>query len=245
MVLDFTKQVYYDKNRKHIEISTNGGYMKGDFSILQQCPLFQEIGEEELEGLLDCLGMRKKQFEKKEVIAAEGEPAQDIGIVLSGQVQVEQTDYFGNRSILTTLESGEIFGETFACADVKKLPVDVVAAEETTVLFVDCKQILQPCSHACSFHQKMIYNLMEVIAAKNFVLQQKIQVTSKRTTREKLMTYLNLQAKRAGSHQFDLPYDRQELADYLGVERSGLSVEISKLKKEGILEAEKRHFKLL
>lgn len=219
--------------------------MKKYFPILQRCPLFRGISEADLPLLLDCFEARVKKFSKKETVAAEGSAARDAGIVLSGSVQIEQSDYFGNRSILTTLTPGDLFGETFACAGLEKLPVSVIAAEDAEVLLVECRQILHPCSSTCGFHQQMIYNLMEVIAAKNIVLQQKMQITSKRTTREKLMAYLNMQAKRAGRNSFDIPYDRQELADYLEVERSGLSAEISKLRKEGVLESEKNHFILL
>jgi len=219
--------------------------MKEYYSVLNKCPLFYGIEAADLNAMLQCLGTTQKQFEKKQTVMAEGTHAQSIGIVLSGEVQIEQTDYCGNRSILAKLEPGDLFGETFACAETEKLPVDVVAAEACTVLFLACSRIICPCSTACGFHQKLIYNLMKGIAAKNVMLQQKIQITSKRSTREKLMTYLNLQSKKAGSHQFKIPYNRQELADYLEVERSGLSTEIGKLKKEGVLEAEKNHFRLL
>jgi len=219
--------------------------MKEFFSILQQCMLFHGIEERELGGMLQCLGAQEKRFEKKQTIAAEGETARRIGVVLSGEVQIEQMDYYGNRSILTKLEPSDLFGETFACAGTEKLPVDVIAAEDCAVLFIECSRIMTPCTNACGFHQKLIYNLMKGIAAKNVMLQQKIQITSKRSTREKLMAYLNLQAKKAGSSRFAIPYDRQELADYLEVERSGLSAEIGKLKKEKILLAEKNRFELL
>ena len=194
--------------------------------------------------MLQCLGGKKEEFARRQTILAEGESARQIGIVLAGEVQIEQTDYYGNRSILAKLEQGDLFGETFACAGVEKLPVDVVAVEDCTVLFIECSRIICPCTSACGFHQKLIYNLMKGIAAKNVMLQQKIQITSKRSTREKLLAYLNLQAKKAGSSQFVIPYDRQGLADYLEVERSGLSSEIGKLKKEGILETEKSRFRL-
>ena len=155
-----------------------------------------------------------------------------------------RTDFFGNRSILASLVPGELFGESFACAGVKAVPVTVAAVEAAEVMLIDCLRITHPCGHGCQFHQRMIFNLLQIVAAKNLVFHQKIEVTSKRTTREKLMTYLMLQAKRQGSLEFEIPYDRQELADYLQVERSGLSAEIGKLRRQGTIEAERRRFKI-
>ena len=219
--------------------------MKEFFSILQQCMLFHGIEERELGGMLQCLGAQEKRFEKKQTIAAEGETARRIGVVLSGEVQIEQMDYYGNRSILTKLEPSDLFGETFACAGTEKLPVDVIAAEDCAVLFIECSRIMTPCTNACGFHHQMIYNMLQVVAKKNLILNQKIEIISRRTTREKLMAYLLLQAKQHGSESFTIPYDRQALADYLEVERSAMSAELSKLRKDGILECEKNRFRLL
>ena len=219
--------------------------MKKYFEILRKCSLFDNIADENLIAMLGCLGATVKSFHKKEMIIAEGEPAIYIGILLTGVAQIEQTDYYGNRSIVAGLQPSELFGESFACAGVKTMPVDVVANEDTEIMFIDCLRITQSCSNACEFHRQMIYNLMKVVATKNLVFHQKIAITSKRSTREKLMAYLLLQAKKNDSNSFEIPYDRQGLADYLEVERSGLSVEISKLRKEGMIECQRNHFKLL
>ena len=219
--------------------------MKKYFEVLRQCSLFDNIADENLVPMLGCLGAVVRNFTKKENILSEGEAARDIGIVLTGSVGIEQTDYFGNRSIVASVYPSELFGETFACAGVEVMPVDVVANEESQIMFIDCRRITQSCSNACSFHQQMIYNLMKVIATKNLILHRKIEVTSKRSTREKLMAFLLLQAKRNNSNSFEIAYDRQGLADYLEVDRSGLSAEISKLRKEGIIRSRKNWFELL
>lgn len=219
--------------------------MEEYFDILQRCTLFHGIAEADLATMLDCLGATVKRFCKKAFILSEGEPVRAIGILLTGAAQVERTDYFGNRSIVAGLEPAELFGESFACAGVDTMPVDVVATEDATVLFIECQRVTYPCCHACGFHQRMIYNLMRVVARKNLVFRQKIEITSKRTTREKLMTYLLVQAKKAGSNRFTIPYDRQQLADYLAVDRSGLSAEIGKLRREGVLTSERNQFTLL
>ncbi len=219
--------------------------MKKYFPVLQKCPLFQQIKEEHLSALLQCLGVTVKEYIKKESILKEGLPAKYIGIVLSGSVQMIQIDYYGNRSIVSHAEPSELFGESFACAEVSAIPINIVANEACEIMLLDCQRMIHSCSNACEFHQQLIYNLLKTVATKNIQFHQKIEITSKRSTREKLMTYLILQAKKADSNRFEIPFDRQELADYLEVERSGLSAEISKLRREGILKSEKKHFELL
>lgn len=219
--------------------------MEKYFSILRRCPLFDQIEDADLLALLGCLGARVEWFDKKNTILPEGEPARTIGIVLSGSAQVVQVDYYGNRSILSGVAVSEIFGEAFACAEVPANPVAVVAVEPCEIMLIDSLRILHTCSNSCSFHQQIIFNLMKELATKNILFHQKLEITSKRSTREKLMAYLMLQARKNGSSSFTIPFDRQELADYLEVDRSGLSAEISKLRSEGILESERKHFKLL
>ncbi|MBO5212262.1 MAG: Crp/Fnr family transcriptional regulator [Clostridia bacterium] len=219
--------------------------MKKYSRILKKCPLFDGIEEDDLFRMLNCLGATVKSFDKKYAIFAEGDPAKYIGIVLSGSVQIIQNDYYGNRSILSSIESAQVFAEAFACAGLSTIPVTVIANEPCEIMLIDCNHILQVCSNNCKFHNKLIFNLMKDIAVKTIIFHQKIDVISKRSTREKLVTYLFQQSKKAQSDSFDIPFNRQELADYLEVDRSGLSVEISKLKKEGIINNQKRHFVLL
>ena len=219
--------------------------MKKFYSILERCPLFDGIRVEDLGAMLGCIGGRTVSVQKGQPIYREGDPATHVGLVLSGAVQLIREDYYGNRSIVAHLGPAELFGETYACAGISSLPISVVADADSTVLLMDCRRITVSCSSACAFHSRMIFNLLRLVAVKNLVFDQKMQVTSKRTTREKLMTYLMNQAKLQGSNSFTIPYDRQELADYLEVDRSGLSSEISKLRREGILESAKNHFTLL
>lgn len=219
--------------------------MKKYLQVLKRCTLFEKIEEDNLMAMLGCLGAKVGRYIKNDTIVAEGDSAKYIGIVLNGEVQIVQVDFYGNRSILTHGEPSQLFGESFACAGVETMPVGVVASKDSEVMLIDCHRITSPCCNACQFHNQVIMNLMKVVAAKNIAFHQKIEITSKRTTREKLMTYLFLQAKKNESNSFDIPYDRQELADFLEVERSGLSAEIGKLRKEGVLENKKNHFKLL
>ncbi len=214
-------------------------------AVLRRCSLFAGIADADLSALLGCLQATVKSYHKGETILCEGDAATHIGMVLSGEVQICQVDFYGNRSIVSEVHPSELFGESFACAEVDSIPVDVVADKDSEILFIERGRITRSCCNACAFHQQMIYNLMRDMAAKNLMFHQKIQITSKRTTREKLIAYLLHEAKRHSSDRFEIPFDRQELADYLEVDRSGLSVEIGKLRKEGYIEAEKKRFVLL
>ena len=228
-----------------LKIQQKGEILKKYLEILKKCPLFWGIGDENIPVMLNCLGARVEFFDKKYTVMAEGSPARYVGIVLSGEVQISQTDYYGNRSLLGTMGEGEVFAEAFACAESSSIPVTVSASEPSEIMLIDCSHILHTCHNNCGFHQQLIFNLMKDLAKKTIVFHQKIEITSRRTTREKLMTYLAMRAKEVGSDSFEIPFDRQELADYLEVERSGLSAEISKLRAEGVLESEKNRFKLL
>lgn len=219
--------------------------MKEFFPILEKCPLFDGVDSNDLSAMLACLNARVSSYQKNQVIFQEGDPAKYVGIILTGAAQIVREDYYGNRSIVARIEPAELFGESFACAGVASLPVSVTAAEDSQVMLIDCRRLTVSCTSACSFHSRIIFNLLQVVATKNLLFNQKIEITSHRTTREKLMAYLLIQAKQNKSSSFTIPYDRQALADYLGVDRSAMAVEISKLRKDGIIVCEKSHFELL
>ncbi len=219
--------------------------MKKYLEILKKCPLFRDIEEDNLLGVLGCLNARVVQFDKKYTILSEGTRARYAGVVLSGSVHIVQMDYYGNQSIVSDVRPPHLFGEAFACAELDSLPVSVVANEPCEILLFECRRVLHTCENNCEFHRKIIYNFVKDLAKKSVNLHQRIKIVSKRTTRDKLMEYLMVQSDKAGSRTFEIPFNRQELADYLEVDRSGLSVEIGKLRREGIIESEKRRFRLL
>lgn len=219
--------------------------MKKYSEILRKCPLFDGIEEDEISAMLSCLGARVDHFDKRYTIFAEGRPAKYIGIVLSGKAQIEQMDYFGNRSIIATIGEAELFGEAFACAEMNSLPVSVVASESCEVMIIDVMRIMHTCEKGCGFHERLIFNLMKDLASKAVIFQRKLEIVTKRSTREKLLTYLTMQAKASGTKRMEIPFDRQGLADYLGVDRSGLSAEIGKLRTEGVLRCRKNVFELI
>ncbi|MBK5244578.1 MAG: Crp/Fnr family transcriptional regulator [Eubacteriaceae bacterium] len=218
--------------------------MKNKLEILRNIKLFEEVGEN-FEAMLQCLGSEEKNYIKGEIIILTGNPVSSVGILLSGEIQIIQEDYMGNRSILTELKPGHIFGETFACAGVTKSPVTVLATADSTVLFIGIQRIITTCPSSCRFHNQLIENLLKIIARKNMLINRKNQLLSLRTIRDKVLSYLSLQAEKKGCPQFEISYTRNELADFLCVDRSALSRVLSTLKTEGIIDYHNKQFKLL
>lgn len=209
-----------------------------------QSPLFKGIAENDLKELLKCLNAKESAYEKNDFIFRAGDKASSIGVILSGGVYVLKEDFWGNRTILAKLEEGDLFGEAFACREEEKLPVSVMAVEKSRILFVDYRRIITNCPNTCVFHASLIENMIRILAGKNVMLTQKMEHMSKRTTREKILSYLSAQAVRCGSNAFTIPFNRQELADFLCVERSAMSAELGKMRKEGLLSCEKSRFVL-
>ncbi|MDR1985884.1 MAG: Crp/Fnr family transcriptional regulator [Treponema sp.] len=215
--------------------------------ILRHCSLFTSIDEADVMAILDCLGARQKHYGKNNFVFIADTPlsaAIPVGILLSGRVHLIQDDFWGNRSIIAQVEPGGLVGETFACGELSRAPVSAMAAEASDLLLVDYKRILTLCSSVCAFHSRLISNMIRILAEHNLRLIQKIDHITRRTTREKLRSYLSSQAKQAGASHFDIPFNRQELADYLGVDRSALSNELCKMRNEGLLQFDHNHFSL-
>ena len=208
-------------------------------------PLFQDILPEDIPVMLKRLSAYTKSYQKDAYIRHAGDPADFIGIIESGSIHILQDDYYGNRNITASIPRGSLFGEALVCAGIPCLPVDIVAAEDCTVMFLNGKMLLNTCDNGCRFHHTLVRNLLGIVAQNNMYLNRKIKYISRKTTREKLMAYLTDQAKLKGSNDFTIPFNRQELADYLGVERSAMSAELGKLTKLGVLRTQRSHFTLL
>ncbi|MFZ2538525.1 MAG: Crp/Fnr family transcriptional regulator [Oscillospiraceae bacterium] len=219
--------------------------LKKHLDVLKSVSLFDRINGNELESILKCLHSEVKTYKKDRMVFMAGDKISSIGIVLSGQVQVIKEDIMGNRAILTELCSGEIFGETFVCAGILTIPVTVLAVGDCEIMFIDYKQIITTCSSACIFHTDLIENMLKLIASKSMFLNQKIDILSKRSTREKLLSYFLIQMEKSKSKHFTIPFSREELADFLCVDRSALSRELSKMRDEGLLKYNKNVFELL
>lgn len=210
--------------------------MQKYYKILSQCPLFDGMEQKDMDTIIRCLNGRMVNVPKGQPVFLEGDPAQYVGVVVGGTVQVVREDFYGNRSVMTVLQPGELFAEVFFCAGCVTMPVSVIAVTNSEVLLLDCQRIFVSWSDSCHFHSLLMRNLLQGMAQKTLVLAQKIQYMSQKTTKDKLMAYLLDQAKLQGSREFVIPHNRQSLADYLGVERSAMSAEIGKLKKSGELD---------
>lgn len=219
--------------------------MKKNFEFMKKCPLFDKIDDKELNIIFNSRYTKVSSFPKNQIIIAEGDSTDHIGIVLSGAVQIVRNDYFGNRSIIAHIEPPEIFAEVFAFSDTKAMPVSVISTAESRIMLIDLKNLLNGISDETAFYAKLTNNLLKLITEKNLKLNEKIEIISKRTTREKLMTFLTSQAKLNQSDTFTIPYDRQALADFLEIDRSAMSAEISKLRAEGIIGSSRSTFKLI
>ena len=211
---------------------------------LSHFSLFRNIQPEEIPGLLSCVNARTRKFQKGELLLHRGEPTSHLGLLLSGSVHIIREDFWGNRSIVGLAGPGEIFAESYALA-AQPLEVSVLAASDGEVLFLDARRVISGCQQVCSFHAQLSRNLLSLLAQKNLNLTAKMRHMARKTTREKLLSYLSAQALLAGSSEFDIPLDRQQLADFLAVERSAMSATLGKLRDEGILTFHKNHFHLL
>lgn len=218
--------------------------MKDFLPVLRSSPLFSGISAEEASAMLSCLQAEKKDFPKEAFLLHAGDTAESIGLILSGSILVIQEDIWGNRNILSKAGPGQTFAAAYACAPGSVLNVNVFAETPVTALFLNVKRILNVCPSACAHHSRIIRNLLSDLAEKNLRFSEKLTHMSQRTTRDKLMSYLSAEAQRLGTYEFDIPFSRQQLADYLGVERSGLSLELGKMRSEELLDFHKNHFAL-
>lgn len=217
--------------------------MEQYLSLLAGMPLFERVAPGEIPDVLSCMQANQKRYSKGALIRSEGDPADFIGVVLEGAIQVVHFDFRGNRTITASLSAGEMFGESISLAGIPELPFTIQAASDCAVLFLSVARILQP--GGCGFHIRLTQNLLTIVSRKNVLLNRKLSCISRKTTAEKLLSYLDDQARLHHSNEFTIPFDRQSLADYLGVERSAMAAEISKLRRRGILETKRSRFRLL
>ena len=216
-----------------------------EIEMLSHIPLFQGLQKEEISSLLSCLGAYRKTFQKDEILLRAGAPALSLGLVLQGSVHIVTHSYWGTSHIWGHVQAGEIFGEAYALLPEKELPVDVIAAEAVQVLFLHIPRHTEPCARACSFHTRSLRNLLQILARKNQQLSARMIHTASRSIRGRLLSYLSEQAASNGSSRFAIPFTRQQLADYLGVDRSALSHELSKMRQDGLISFRKNTFELL
>ena len=212
--------------------------------LLAHTQLFADSAPEEIGAMLGCLDARERRFPKGSYIHHMGDTIKTVGLVLEGSVRIESIDVWGNVSVMGAAGPGGMFGEAYAAVPDEPLMVDVVAAEDCTILFLNLGKVLSTCSHACPNHQRASRNMTAIIARHSLALSRRIFHVAPKTIRGKVLAYLSDAAERTGSREFDIPFDRQQLADYLGVDRSALSAELSRMQKAGIIETRRSHFTL-
>lgn len=207
-------------------------------------PLFEGISLEEEEAMLPCLGAVRRRYERGERIMRSGQSSDRMGIVLSGQVRVEVSDAWGDVTILEMLGPGSLFAHGYACS-MEPLDIDVVADVSCEVMLIGAERIIRPCPRQCDCHVHIASNLMRALAMRNLDMNRRAIATTPKTIRGKVLAYLSQQKKLSGSNTFSIPYSQTKLASYLGVDRSALSSELSKLRREGIVDYEGSTYRLL
>lgn len=212
--------------------------------FLMDTGLFSGVSRENMAALLACLRAQLETFPRGAYILHQGQELEKLPILVMGKLYIQKDDYWGNRSILGHVEAGEMFGEAFAAPRGGAVLNDVVAVEDSAVVFLDMHHLLTTCSQRCRFHEQVIQNLFVAVAEKNRKLVRKLELMSRRSTREKLLAYLSDEARRAGTPSFTIPFNRQQLADFLSVDRSAMSSELCKMREEGLLDFEKNRFVL-
>lgn len=212
--------------------------------IIKKSALFNGIDDKGFKIMLKCLGGFVRTYQKGEIVTLTGETVKCLGMVLKGAVHMVQEDVWGSKTILACVVQGETFGETFVCGSSMASAVTFQAAGSLKVLFLPFCRVMYSCSNSCVFHHRLIENMVTLIADKNAQLMAKVEVISKKTLREKILTYLSLQAQMQNSSYFEIPMGRQEFADYLCADRSALSRELSKMKADGLLDYDKNTFRL-
>ena len=216
--------------------------MRKYLDVIKSSRLFRDIDDGEIEAMLACLSVSSRNYDKNEFILRAGERTRSIGLVLEGRVHIIKEDFLGNRNIISEARAGDIFAESYACVPGAPLEVSAPAAEPACIMFMDVSRVLTVCGSACAFHARLMRNLLAVLAEKNLKFSEKLTYMTQRSTRRKLLSYLSAESVRRGAREFDIPFDRQQLADYLSVDRSALSGELSKMRAEGLLDYRKNRF---
>lgn len=225
-------------------LQQNGRFMEY-FQDLKQTKIFNSVNEFECQAMMFCFKTRFKMFDKNEKIVTQGEPLDEVVLIVKGGAIVEHIDSLGDISILMRVKKGEVYGAESAYAGVTNYKDSLVATEKTLVLFMNRHRLITPCENKCRRHEMVVKKLMETIAENNMKLLNKLSHMSKRTIRDKLLSYFSLLAKQTGSNYFELPFNKTELANYLSVDRSAMCTELKKMKDEGLIDFEKKQFHLI
>ena len=215
------------------------------YNQIKNSPVFLGMSDDELKGLLECFGARIRKFEKEEMIIRQGDVISSIYLILDGEVNIEKDSYWGRRIIISRLGKNDNLALSFVGSKDVESSVDAITVKDTTVLVLRYEKCTSMCQNACTRHKVLINNLFQILSKENIELIQKIENVSQKTIRDKVLTFLSNEAQKNHSNEFDIQFNRQDLADYLNVDRSAMSFELSKLQKEGLIKYNKNHFQLI
>lgn len=214
------------------------------YNQIKNSPVFYGMNDEELKGLLECFHARVRKYQKEEMIIRQGDIISNIYLILDGGVNIEKDSYWGRRIIISRLGKNQNLALSFVGSKNVESSVDAITVEETLVLILSYEKCTSMCQNACTRHKVLINNLFQILSKENIELIQKIENVSQKTIRDKVLTFLSNEAQKNHSNQFDIKFNRQDLADYLNVDRSAMSFELSKLQKERLIKYNKNHFEL-
>ena len=214
------------------------------FEDLKKTKIFSLSTEFECQAMMHCFKTRFRVFKKNEYIIQQGQALEEVVLIVKGSAIVEHVDSFGDISILMRLKNGELFGIESAYNKEDEYKDSLIATEKTLVMFMNKHRLLTPCENRCRRHENVVKFIAESMAESNLKLMNKLSHLRKKTTRDKLLSYFTLLAKTTGSNYFELPFNKTELANYLSVDRSAMSAELSKMKDEGLLDYDNRQFHL-
>lgn len=214
------------------------------YNQIKNSPVFYGMNDEELQGLLECFNARVRKYEEGEMIIRQGDIIKNIYLILKGAVNIEKDTYWGRRMIISQLTENNNIALAFVASKNIESNIDAIAVEDSELLILNYEKCTSMCQNACTRHKVLINNLFEILSKENIELIQKIENISQKTIREKLLTYLSNEAKKNRNSSFEIPFNRQDLADYLNIDRSAMSFELSKLQKEGLISYNKNKFML-
>ena len=217
--------------------------MKKYWAIIQSAEIFKEIDTSDLETMLSCLETEVKMAQRGEIILLAGDKPMSIGMVLDGLLHVIRDDYEGNRALIAAIKPGELFAEALCCAGVSESPVTVIADTDSEILLMNFSRVLHTCSISCNHHTKLIANMLELIAGKNLLLQNRMEIVSLKSVRAKVMRFLESFSAKKG-RSITIPFNREQMSNFLCVDRSALSHELMRMKNEGLIEYRKNNFLL-
>jgi CRP-like cAMP-binding protein len=212
--------------------------------VIQQVALFRGMDEAELAAALSALSAKEITYEKDETILYAGNVSEHMGLVLEGSVTIESNDVWGNRTILSHIERGGTFAETYALLEDEPMLVDVIANEKSNILFLRIGSLNLLQQDISPWRVKLIGNLLRISSQKNLHLTGRSFHTAPKSIRGRVMAYLNSVSLQKNKIDFDIPFDRQQLADYLNVERSALSRELSNMQQDGLIIVRRNHFEI-